>query len=1806
MARLLIRALALLAAWGFAAIAHAGLNIGSTPLYLGASVQPIVMLNMPRDIQIYQRAYNDFSDLDGDGTIDSTYKHLITYYGYFDSFKCYSYDTATHRFNPVNPQPANTATDKYCTSGASQWSGNFLNWATMTRIDVVRKVLYGGKRVTDTQTLTVLERETIPTDSQSFAKYYDGGVANDINQLTPFALSNAATTYAPTTFNSKTINSYSNSGTTATATTSAAHGFANGTQLVATITGSSKAAYNGTFVISITGASTFTYTIVGSPGAASGGSAVFGLNTANPVNPATLAFAISNNAAAPARNIILGDQVQLSPVGSPTIRFIGRATTVSTTSVTVTFDGSLGSCSPLTLCTANWTLTNLSSNGITICNVSDVATGNTETLNTSTAPPLMRVVTGNHSLWDTMNARDCVWSARAGADTTSGNGNKGFFSEIFSSQFPPAQTLTTSGGLALGTGFAVGEYAVRVQVCNAAVLGQEKCLNYPGNPATSGGVWKPVGLLQDYASGNNRKIKFGMFTGSYSKNLSGGVLRKNAAFLDTVTPIGTTAPAAGDEIDTRDGTFVATAQGIIPTLSKLRVFGYDYSAGNYSADSDACGTPGLLAPGLTAPNFTEGQCSSWGNPLSEIFSETLRYLAGKTVTTPAFTPTPPAAGAFSSGGLTSDNILGLQVQGWQDPLATGNFCAPLNIVVFNASVNSFDNNQVDISSLPGTPDAKVQTKAVGAGEGITATSQFLIGDNGAGSASQTCTPKVFSGTNGLGSVNGICPESPIGLGTYLISGAAYWARTNRIRTDLTPPATDKTSLKVKTYGVALNTATPKIVVPVPGTGALATPVNSVAAKFVTILPAGKTLNTGNYRGPATITNFKIVRQDLAGGSGKFFVSWEDSQQGNDHELDQWGVISYQFTGGNTQIQVTTQVVFASAGYSLGFGFVIAGTQTSDGEHFLSAHLGDTTFNFTAADGTVECSNCQESDGARSRTFTLATTAAATLLNEPLYYAAKYGGFIDLNNNNLPDQVTEWDNLLPNGSPGQDGVPDNYFAVTNPAGLEAAMDRAFIYILQVSSASSVATNSTSLTTGSRVYQARFNSNEWSGQLLSFTIDVNGVIDPTPNFDAGQKLPAFGSRVVITNNLGYAGSGPRGLPFRWTAYPNGVNATQRTALRKDGGSGAVDATTTACTADNLPAGCTDRGSIRTDYLRGDQSNEGSTATRFRVRPSTVLADIVNSTPRFVGPPSAGYSDPTYLTFRSNFANRTPMLYVGDNGGMFHAFEATTGANGGVERLAYVPGKMYPNLTKLTSKTYSHRYYVDGTASVNDACFGTCTAASDWHSVAVGGYNAGGQGYYALDVTDPTAWTEANASNIFLWEFTDTDDADLGFSYSKPQIVKMANGRWAAVFGNGYNSSTADPGETSCTGGDGSIGNPYTPAGCSVGLTGYAVLFVLFLDGGTDGVWTPGTDFIKISTRTSTNIASPTAFTPGAPNGLATALALDTNGDGLVDAVYAGDLVGNLWKFDLSASDTTQWKVASAGVPLFVAVDPSGNREAITTAPVSAQHPSGGLMIVVGTGKYLETADDAAPYTMNSSYGIWDKLDDTAVTRADLMQQKVLNVTGANPTGGLVVSGKTVRLTSTYQPNYTASTRTNAAGTFGDADTDPNFTAPSASTPVQRGWLLDFPNSGDATPPNNVTPGTGERAVFDPLITTQKLVFTTLIPSTVPCESGGTSFIMDMDPITGARLTFSPFDINSDNNFSSGDYVTFGGRTIPVTGLGSTIGIVPQPTVIAASPGKEVKVLSGSSGGLMSVLENAPGGPTSGARAGRRITWRELLSN
>src|SRR5690625_2638956 len=157
----------------------ASVDLAQTPLFLSQPVRPLVMLNMSNDHQLYFKAYDDYSDLTGDGVPNTTYTHGYNYYGYFDSAKCYTYSSG--RF-----APSRLANDNgYCnyTDGSGEWSGNFLNWATMTRIDAVRKILYGGLRAVDTNTETVLERSFLPQDAHSFAKYYAG---SDLSQLTPY------------------------------------------------------------------------------------------------------------------------------------------------------------------------------------------------------------------------------------------------------------------------------------------------------------------------------------------------------------------------------------------------------------------------------------------------------------------------------------------------------------------------------------------------------------------------------------------------------------------------------------------------------------------------------------------------------------------------------------------------------------------------------------------------------------------------------------------------------------------------------------------------------------------------------------------------------------------------------------------------------------------------------------------------------------------------------------------------------------------------------------------------------------------------------------------------------------------------------------------------------------------------------------------------------------------------------------------------------------------------------------------------------------------------------------------------------------------------------------------------------------------------------------------------------------------------------------------------------------------------------------------------------------------------------------
>ncbi|MDH3599957.1 MAG: PilC/PilY family type IV pilus protein, partial [Candidatus Tectomicrobia bacterium] len=363
----------------------------------------------------------------------------------------------------------------------------------------------------------------------------------------------------------------------------------------------------------------------------------------------------------------------------------------------------------------------------------------------------------------------------------------------------------------------------------------------------------------------------------------------------------------------------------------------------------------------------------------------------------------------------------------------------------------------------------------------------------------------------------------------------------------------------------------------------------------------------------------------------------------------------------------------------------------------------------------------------------------------------------------------------------------FLSTRSPAELSAALNTAIRSIgAHQSSVAAVALNSTRLQADSRVYQTHFMSGYWTGQLLAFSLDSDGNVQTPPTWDAQAVLNDQDydtDRVILTYNP----TNTQGLPFRWTD----LTPTQQGLLHLDPGGGSDG-----------------QGSDRLNYLRGSTAHEGS-GHYYRVRKHR-LGDLLHSGPYYVAaPPFPDDLGVGYKTFRTTYETRTPMLYVGGNDGMLHGFDTTTGQ----EKLAYVPNAVFTNLNHLTDPGYTHRYYVDGSPTVGDA-YGTfgaahCTSGTTcWRSVLVSGLRGGGQGIFALDVTDPSAFTEANADGIALWEFTDADDRDLGYTYSQPSIVQMANGKWAAVFGNGYNNTEAD-GQAS--------------------TTGRAMLYIVFLDAG-----------------------------------------------------------------------------------------------------------------------------------------------------------------------------------------------------------------------------------------------------------------------------------------------------------------------------------------------------------------------------------------
>lgn len=665
----------------------------------------------------------------------------------------------------------------------------------------------------------------------------------------------------------------------------------------------------------------------------------------------------------------------------------------------------------------------------------------------------------------------------------------------------------------------------------------------------------------------------------------------------------------------------------------------------------------------------------------------------------------------------------------------------------------------------------------------------------------------------------------------------------------------------------------------------------------------------------------------------------------------------------------------------------------------------------------------------------------------------------------------------------------YYTANNEAELNAALQNAFKDILdKTSSAASVATNSTRLSANTFIYQARFSSSDWSGQVLAFPIQPDGSIG-APAWDASTLVPAPASRRLFTYDP-TAIAGSRGKTFEWSQ----LNATQQSALNTNA-TGANDGL----------------GQQRLDYLRGGRGNEAPAGAQFRAR-SVVLGDIVNSDPFFVGKQDFGFDllpgteGSSYAAFRAGIVQTRPgILYVGANDGKLEAIDAATG----VERFAYVPNAVYSKLSLLTAANYNqnHRYLVDGSPRALDAYLN-----SAWETVLVGSLGGGGSGVFALKVTDPVTF----GTDDILWEFTSANDADLGLSVPQPTIARMNNGKWAAIVANGYNSATQK-----------------------------AMLFIIDLE--TGGV-------IK---KIDTGVAG--------DNGLSSPIPVDVDRDRIADFIYAGDLKGNLWKFDVTSSNANSWDVAfkSGSTPqsLFSACNTTGscsssNQQPVTARPEVGINPKGGFIVYFGTGRYFATGDTTVTSPVNSFYGIFDPNDKGATSparvgdgRGSLLQQSVL------------------------------ATQTISGDGFSE---EVRITSNNALTDTHKGWFIDLPESG-------------ERQVSTPLLRGGRIIFSTLTPSSDPCGFGGTSWLMELDSSSGSRLAASPFDINRDRQFNSADFGTYNSQNVPVSGRRSKEGIIKTPGVITAGE-VEYKYASGTTGGIDTTIENSDG-------SGGRQSWRQI---
>ncbi len=452
----------------------------------------------------------------------------------------------------------------------------------------------------------------------------------------------------------------------------------------------------------------------------------------------------------------------------------------------------------------------------------------------------------------------------------------------------------------------------------------------------------------------------------------------------------------------------------------------------------------------------------------------------------------------------------------------------------------------------------------------------------------------------------------------------------------------------------------------------------------------------------------------------------------------------------------------------------------------------------------------------------------------------------------------------------------------------------------------------------------------------------------------------------------------------------------------------------------------------YLRGQTGYEldALDANRriFRSR-QAVLGDVIDSRPAFIGKPTFNYTDPGYESFkeRPDIKSRPGTVYIGSNDGMLHAFDADTMQ----ERWAFVPSMVIPNLWKLADEAYAskHSYYVNGDPVISDICVSGCNGAGAvWRTILVAGLGGGGRGYYALDITNPSSPT-------LLWERDASDEPNLGYTYGSPVVTKRPqDGRWVVLITSGYNNI---PDNNTFYNQPTTKFRPNNPALYNTG-DGRGYLYVLDANTGS-----------KL-TQFTTGVGS-----VGNPSGLARIQAFsdDAERNNTASYVYGGDLMGNLWRFDIDNNTVSK----------FAELSYEGTPQPITTRPELGLVKNR-RVVFVGTGKYLEVAD-LTNTSQQTLYGIKDNNDSATIVnpRSQLVQQTIVPAGPGERTSG-----------------------TNNAVNF---ETGP-------------GWFVDLPDSG-------------ERQNVNSQLVLGTLLVPTTVPTSSPCQPAGYGWFNFFDYRTGLSV-------------------------------------------------------------------------------------------